>query len=163
MVETASQNPPRTGEGDRPQDGGGGAAILQQPISQIKRARVLRKHMSLPEALLWRELRHRPGGYKFRRQFPQAPYTLDFACLSSRLAIEIDGAGHDCGDRPTQDEARDVALAQRGFRVLRIPATEVLKNMESCIMGIVEACCAGGPPPPSLCDGPPPRFGEDFQ
>jgi very-short-patch-repair endonuclease len=118
--------------------------------------------MSLSEVLLWQELQKRPGGYKFRRQFPQAPYTLDFVCLSSRLAIEVDGEAHDRGDQPHKDENRDKVLMERGFHILRIPAKDVLENMESCVLGIVAACRKAGPPPPSLRDGPPPRTGEDF-
>jgi very-short-patch-repair endonuclease len=153
--------PPRNGEGDRPQDGGGGPPLLRQPIKQIKRARSLRKQLTLPEAVLWRELQQRPGGYRFRKQFPQAPYTIDFACLSARLAIEIDGEAHNRGDQPAKDGVRDAVLAERGFRTLRLPAYEVLKNMDSCIIAIVEACREAGPPPPSLRDGPPPRSGEE--
>lgn len=135
---------------------------LNQPIKQVKRARKLRKEMTLPEVLLWQELRKRPGGYKFRRQLPLHPYTIDFACLSARLAIEIDGLAHDRGDRPQRDAGRDAVLLERGFRTLRIPASNVLKDMESCVMGIVAACRDGGPPPPSArADGPPPRSGED--
>ena len=157
-------NPPRHGEGDRqPQaSGGGGLAILAQPMNQVRRARQLRKTMSLPEVLLWQELRKHPGGYRFRRQVPQTPYTLDFACLSSQLAIEVDGGSHDFGNRPQADQARDRFLADRGIRTLRIPAVEVLKSMESCIQAIVAACREAAPPPPSLRDGPPPRAGEDF-
>ncbi len=135
--------------------------ILIQPIKQVKRARKLRQNMSLPEVLLWRELRKRPGGFIFRRQFPSKPYTLDFACLSVRLGIEVDGETHDRGDQPERDEIRDQIMAERGFRMLRIPAREVLKNMESCVLGIVAACdeC-----PPlhhrPAADGPPPRSGE---
>jgi very-short-patch-repair endonuclease len=117
--------------------------------------------MSLPEVLLWRELRKRPGGYKFRKQVPLAPYTLDFACVSTRLAIEIDGEAHDRGSRPQQDLQRDAILAQRGFRTLRIPARDVLRAVEDCVNGIVAACREAGPPPPSArADGPPPRSGE---
>jgi very-short-patch-repair endonuclease len=162
-------NPPRTGEGDRPQGGGGGPLILIQPIKQIKRARALRQTMSLPEVLLWRELRKHPGGYKFRRQFPQAPYTLDFACLSARLAIEVDGEAHNRGDRPSKDDARDRVLAERGFSTLRLPAYEVLQNMQLCIGGIVAACfdgeaaCHGEVGPlHHPAGGPPPRSGEDL-
>lgn len=102
--------------------------------------------MSLPEVLLWQELRKRPGGYRFRKQFPQPPYTIDFACLSSRLAIEVDGEAHNRGDNPQRDVVRDQTLAERGFRALRLPAYEVLKNMESCVIAIVEACREAGPP-----------------
>jgi len=127
----------------------------------VRRARKLRKNMSLPQVLLWRELKNRPGGYKFRKEFPIHPYTIDFVCLSSRLAIEVDGAAHDMGDNPQRDLRRDQFLMQRGFRVLRIAAVDVLRDLESCVIGIVEACREGGPPPPSLRDGPPPRSGED--
>ncbi|WP_288418310.1 endonuclease domain-containing protein [uncultured Novosphingobium sp.] len=155
--------PPRHGEGDHPQDGGGGPLLLRQPIKQIKRARVLRKTLSLPEGLLRRELQKRPAGYRFRRQMPQAPYTIDFACLSARLAIELDGEAHNRGDQPAKDITRDAVLAERGFKTLRLSAYEVLKNMDACITAIVAACQESGPPPPSLRDGPPPRSGEEPQ
>ena len=46
-------------------------AIAPKPKSgTIDKARKLRREMSLPEGLLWRELRARPGGLKFRRQHP---------------------------------------------------------------------------------------------
>jgi very-short-patch-repair endonuclease len=118
--------------------------------------------MSLPQVLLWIELKKRPGGYKFRKEFPLHPYTIDFVCLSSRLAIEVDGKAHDMGDNPQRDLLRNRFLMQRGFRTLRIPAGDVLKDMESCVIGIVESCREAGPPPPSLRDGPPPRAGEDL-
>jgi very-short-patch-repair endonuclease len=72
--------------------------------------------MSLPQVLLWMELRKRPGGYKFRKEFPMRPYTIDFVCLSARLAVEVDGVSHDMGDNPQQDLLRDRFLMQRGFQ-----------------------------------------------
>lgn len=119
--------------------------------------------MSLPEVLLWQQLQKRPGCYRFRKQFPLAPYTADFACLSARLLIEVDGEAHERGTQPQQDEARDRFTARRSFRTLRLPAVEVLKNVEGCLSAIVIACREAGPPPPSLRDGPPPRAGEDFE
>lgn len=126
-------------------------AVLTQPIKQVKRARKLRKEMSLPEVLLWIELQKRPGGHKFRKQVPQKPYTLDFACLKARLAIEVDGEAHNRGDQPQKDEIRDRIMAERGFRTMRFPAYEVLNNMEGCVMGIVAAC--GKPNPPRNGEG----------
>jgi very-short-patch-repair endonuclease len=128
----------------------------------VKRARKLRGEMSFPEVLLWTELRTRPGGHKFRRQVPQHPYTLDFACLAARLAIEIDGEAHNLGDQPQRDESRDQILAMRGFRTLRLSATEVLKNLEGCVTFIVTACSERGPPPSAASRLPPPRAGEDL-
>jgi very-short-patch-repair endonuclease len=137
-------------------------AVLVQPIRQVRKARKLRREMSLPEVLLWVELQKRPGGHKFRKQVPQHPYTLDFACLAARLVIEVDGEAHGRGDQPKMDEVRDRVMAERGFRTLRLPAYEVLSDMDGCIRGIVAGCDDGGPPPPPLRGGPPPRSAEDF-
>jgi very-short-patch-repair endonuclease len=161
--------------------------VLRQPIKQVKRARALRTEMSLPEVLLWVQLQKRPGCHKFRKQVPQNPYTLDFACLKARLCIEVDGEAHNRGDQPRKDIIRDRILAERGFRTIRLPAYEVLNNMEGCIMGILAACDAaipprngegdhakrggGGPALPHSDDmtvglfrrfAPPPRAGEDL-
>ena len=157
-------NPPRNGEGDRSAEpgGGGGPRILQAPIKQVKRARLLRRRMSLPEVLLWQQLRKRPNGLKFRRQFPFGQLTADFACLDRRLIIEVDGEAHSYGDRPRRDEARDASLRRAGFRVLRIAARDVLEDIDAVLRYILFACSAAGPlHHPS--DGPPPRSGEDFR
>jgi very-short-patch-repair endonuclease len=130
----------------------------------VKRARKLRKAMSLPEVLLWVELQKRPGGYKFRKQFPQAGLVIDFACLSARLAIEIDGEAHNRGDQPEFDRTRDERLRAAGLEVMRIPAREVLTNMDGVLRGIVAKCDELGPlHHPASRDGPPPRAGEDLQ
>jgi very-short-patch-repair endonuclease len=161
--------------------------VLIQPIKQVKRSRELRKEMSLPEVLLWVQLQKRPGGHRFRKQVPQHPYTLDFACLKARLCIEVDGDAHNRGDQPRRDAVRDRVMVERGFRTLRLPAYDVLKNMEACVMAIVAACDEANPPrngevpegrrgpklgpaplfpnlgtPPSAAP-PPPRSGEDFR
>jgi very-short-patch-repair endonuclease len=120
--------------------------VLRQPIKQVRRARELRKEMSLPEVLLWVQLQRHPGGHKFRKQVPQHPYTLDFACLKARLCIEVDGEAHNRGDQPKRDEIRDSVMAAFGFRTLRLSAYEVLKNMEGCVVAIVTACDEAIPP-----------------
>ncbi len=156
-------NPPRNGEGDQPKAGGGGPANLRAPIKTVKRARALRKDMPLPEVLLWRALRLRPADFKFRRQYPVASYVVDFACLDTRLAIEIDGEAHNRGDQPERDERKDAALITAGFRVLRIPAYEVLRDMNAVIEGIVASCRTVGPlHHQPAAGGPPSRSGEDL-
>src|SRR6476646_10021610 len=105
MTGTTLYEPPRNGEGDRSAkpSGGGGPRVLQTPIKQIKRARKLRRQMSLPEVLLWQVLRRRPNGLKFRKQFPIGEMTVDFACLERRLIIEVDGESHSFGNQPQRD------------------------------------------------------------
>ncbi len=116
--------------------------VLVQPIKRIRRARAMRKDMSLPEVLLWRELKGQPLGMKFRRQFPVLTYYADFACLSARLLIEIDGIAHDMGNRPERDERRDTELAAAGWRIIRIPATEVLKDAKATADALVKRALA---------------------
>jgi len=127
----------------------------------VLRARQLRKHMSLPEGLLWRELRKRPGGFKFRRQHPGGFYVLDFFCSEAKLGIEVDGEAHSVGDQPQFDEKRDAWLQLHGIETLRIPASEILKSLEGVIVHILEA--ARQRLPLRQPDGlPPPRTGEEL-
>ncbi|GAA4825930.1 hypothetical protein GCM10023232_24850 [Sphingosinicella ginsenosidimutans] len=130
----------------------------------VRRARRLRRDMTLPELLLWRALRARPGNLKFRRQHPTGPFILDFFCSDARLAIEIDGEAHSRGDRPERDERRDAWLRTSAIETLRIPASEVLNDPEAITRYIFAQAMArlplhhpaapGGPPPPD-------KLGED--
>lgn len=51
--------------------------MIGGPRQTVKMARKLRSEMTLPETLLWTELRKRPAGMKFRRQHPAGDYVLD--------------------------------------------------------------------------------------
>ena len=162
MSDDGHENPPRNGEGDRAEHGGGGPRVLQIPIKQVKRARKLRRQLSLPEVLLLKALRRRPNGLKFRSQFPIGPITADFACLSHRLIIEVDGESHCRGDQPQRDAARDEFLREEGFDVMRIAAREVLGNLDGVISGIGARCTEVGPLHQPAA-GPPPRAGEELR
>jgi very-short-patch-repair endonuclease len=138
--------------------------ILRTPRREVEQAREDRAKLELPEVLLWQQLRKRPGGFKFRRQNPQLGYRIDFACLEARLAIEVDGEAHARGYRPERDARRDSSLEQRGFATLRIPAAEILRDLDAVLIHIVRACRARLPlhHRPSA-GGPPPRSGEEFE
>lgn len=135
-------------------------AVLRSPIKQVKRARRLRRELSLPEVLLLKVLRTRPGGLKFRHQFPIGRMTVDFVCLSHRLAIEVDGEAHNFADQAERDMARDGFLREQGFDVLRIGAQDVLDNLDGVVSAIVARCSEMGPLHHPL-GGPPPRSGEE--
>ena len=130
--------------------------IAPKPQSgTIAKARKLRREMSLPEVLLWRALRLRPAGLKFRRQHASGRYILDFFCSDARLAIEIDGFAHTTGDRPERDRERDLWFRERGIATLRVPASAVLEDLCAAVERIVEVALgrlplhhpSGGPPP----------------
>lgn len=118
--------------------------MLQGPRETIIRSRQLRREMSPAERLLWRELRKRPAGLKFRKQHPAGPYTADFFCHAARLVVEVDGEAHDRGDRPRRDAERDKWFVARKFGVLRIPAEEVFRNLEGVVAGLVARCARLG-------------------
>ncbi len=115
----------------------------------MRNAKRLRREMSLPEVLLWNRLRGKPLGVKFRNQHPVANYVIDFYHAPKRIGFEIDGISHDLGDRPERDQGRDAELAKMGIEVVRIPASDVLKNVDAVAESIVRYCL-NGPPPSGL-------------
>ena len=164
----ATQNPPRNGEGDQPPAGGGveRRRVRHRTVgarsANIRQARQLRRTMTLPEVLLWQQLRGRGDGLRFRRQYPCQGYVIDFACLERRLAIEIDGEAHSFGDRPVRDSRRDAVMAEAGYDTLRIAARDVLKDLNSAVTHILTTCAARPLHHPRLRgDGSPPRSGEE--
>jgi very-short-patch-repair endonuclease len=89
---------------------------------------------------LWLYLRQRPDGLKFRRQHPFGPYVVDFYCPAARLVVEVDGDSHGMGANPSRDRQRDAWLRERGLRVLRFGAGDVMKDTESVVTAILLAC-----------------------
>ena len=91
------------------------------------RARELRKDMSDTERRVWSRLRRNQlAGFKFRRQVPIGPYFADFACLSARLVIEIDGPFHE-----EESNARKTAyLESQKFRVARFSVNDVDQSLD---------------------------------
>ena len=113
---------------------------MDAPKPTRRRAKALRQDISLPEVLLWVQIRKRLQGHlRFRRQHPVGPYILDFYCPELTLAVEVDGQVHDTGDHPQRDRSRDLWLRGQGIKTLHIPATEVLNNMDGVISMILMA------------------------
>jgi very-short-patch-repair endonuclease len=93
--------------------------------------RYLRKCATDSEQELWGRLRRGRLGPRFRRQHTAGPYTLDFYCPAARLAVELDGGQHYHGTTQLLDAKRDAWLEERGIRVLRYSAREVLAEPEA--------------------------------
>jgi very-short-patch-repair endonuclease len=118
--------------------------------------------MSGTERRVWYRLRgKRLGGFKFRRQLPIGPYFADFACLSARLVIEIDGGEH---HEESRDVRRTAYLVSQGFRVIRVPASHTDQHLDDVIECI---CCAleqsERPHPAAFGRRPPRRAGGEGQ
>ena len=126
-------------------------------------AKRLRREMTPPEVQLWLRLRGLADGLpRFRRQHAVGPYVPDFYCAAARLAVEVDGWGHNMGEQPERDEVRDAWLAARGIMVQRIAASEVLADPDEVAEGLVRQAVTAATPPPSASPPPPPlrRGGE---
>jgi very-short-patch-repair endonuclease len=116
----------------------------------------LRTFMTDAEQKLWRALRSRGCGAKFRRQAPLGPYVVDFVCFESNLIVELDGGQH--AENP-RDAKRDRYFTDQGYRVLRFWNNDVLKNMEGVLIRITELVEAH-PSPGALRAPPSPSRGE---
>ncbi|MGH6925383.1 MAG: endonuclease domain-containing protein [Propylenella sp.] len=104
------------------------------------RAQQLRKSRTLGEKAVQGYLRaFRPYGARFRRETPIGPYVVDFAWLSARIVIEVDGASHDLSGRVDHDLAKDTFLRSRGFRVIRVRDSDAIANVERAFALIEEA------------------------
>ena len=106
----------------------------------ISRAKELRHADTLAERLAWGLLRNRQlFCYKFRRQVPVGNVIVDFCCLSLKLVIELDGAGHDYESQTNRDRQRDLQLESLGYRVLRFPNGIVLKAPAAFVKKVSES------------------------
>ena len=96
-----------------------------------RRAKGLRKRLTLSERRLWNWLRGRTfGGVKFRRQVPIGRYVIDFYCPELKLAIEIDGRHHETEWMSEYDGKRAAYLRSRGVEVVRITNEQIAKDSD---------------------------------
>src|SRR5690348_5276772 len=123
---------PASGRGDKSR----ASCRMSQTRKTLKHAKRLRSNMTDAEQRLWYRLRgHRFDGVKFKRQVPIGPYIVDFACISRKLVLEIDGGQH---AESETDRRRDQWLREQGFHVLRFWNNDVLKQTNSVLEVIMD-------------------------
>lgn len=123
-----------------PRDGARGAnAKTKRPIPHtparsaeaIQFARDQRSTANEFAQTVWQWIRNRQiCNQKFRREFSIPPYTADFCCVELKLILELDGAGHVTEPDREHDRIRDDVLMSLGYRVMRIPGYDVLREPE---------------------------------
>ena len=92
-----------------------------------KRAKTLRHGSTKAEQKMWNMLRDlKPYGARFRRETPIGPYIADFAWLSARVIIEVDGDSHEMPQGKAHDQRRDEFLRSQGFMVMRFDNEQVI-------------------------------------
>ncbi len=99
------------------------------------RRKILRKHGTPAEAVLWTLLKNSQiEGLKFRRQHGVGPYIIDFYCPELKLVVELDGAVHENPNMEEYDQTRTDYLSRvAGISVLRFENKEVFCNQELII------------------------------
>jgi len=95
-----------------------------------------------PELRLWAALRGGRLGVRFRRQVPLlGRYVADFVAEEARLVVEVDGGWHQ--GRVAADTRRDEALRRAGYRVVRLQARRVERDLPAAVAQVVQALRAG--------------------
>jgi very-short-patch-repair endonuclease len=98
------------------------------------RARHMRFHATASEQRLFEAIRARRLGVGFRRQVTLGRYVVDFFAPEAGLIVEVDGPYH--ASRGKADARRDEALQRLGYRVLRLEAELVLRNLPAAVARI---------------------------
>jgi len=102
------------------------AARLEQ------QAREHRSCLTESEARLWSALKARQLGVQFRAEVPLAGrFIVDFFASAVGLVVEVDGGYHQ--RRKRADVSRDRKLRGLGYRVVRIEAELVLRDLPAAV------------------------------
>ena len=100
-------------------------------------AHTMRQAPTDSEARLWRALRASQLGVAFRRQVPLLGFIADFYAPSARLIVEVDGGYH--AQRVTADARRDRKLERKGYRVVRLEAELVMRDLPAAVLALRRA------------------------
>jgi very-short-patch-repair endonuclease len=72
-----------------------------------------------------------------RRRGVIGSFIADFAAPGARLVVEVDGGSH--ARRRAADARRDAKLRRVGWRVLRLDADLVLRDLDGAVVLVSEA------------------------
>jgi very-short-patch-repair endonuclease len=100
-------------------------------------ARQQRSALNGPEQALWSEIRGGRLGVWFRRQVVIGRFIVDFIAPRERLIVEVDGGYH--ATRVGADARRDRKLTRMGYRVLRLDADLVRRDVHAAVAQIRQA------------------------
>ncbi len=89
-----------------------------------------RKNPTESESILWDFLKGNFYGIHFRRQRVIGQFIADFACLSHKLIIELDGGYHQLPDQQISDSERTEWLESKGFKVIRFSNEEIVNDTD---------------------------------
>jgi very-short-patch-repair endonuclease len=101
------------------------------------RAAAMRASLTPSEERLWQSIRCRKLGVSFKRQVVLGSFIVDFCAPAARLVVEVDGGYH--ARRSGPDARRDRVLGRAGYRVLRLEAELVLRELPRALALVRQA------------------------
>ena len=105
---------------------------------ECQKRNALRRNATEAEQTLWRHLRGRQLGIRFRRQYSVDAYVLYFYAPQAKLAVEVDGSSHFVGAARQYDQQRTTYLNRFGIAVLRFTNLDVVENTAG-VLNVIEA------------------------
>ena len=96
--------------------------------------------MTKSETVLWKHLKGKQVGFKFRRQFGIGPYIIDFYCPALRFAIEVDGLTHAFEKVYEKDIERQKYLEYLGIIVKRYSSQDIFYKLDQILEDIYQTC-----------------------
>jgi tRNA/rRNA methyltransferase len=102
-------------------------------------ARLLRRNPTEAERALWQALVNdrRFAGRGFKRQTPIGPHICDFVSFPARVVLDLVPAGEDGAAAKTRADKR-AWLAERGYRIIEVPAAAVEADVAAALARIGE-------------------------
>ena len=97
-------------------------------------ARKMRNRPTRTEDVLWRSLRNKNLGVRFRRQHAIGRFIADFCCIEAKLIVEVDGEIH--AENLDRDSIRDEEIGRLGYLVMRFSNVEVLMDLPRILLEI---------------------------
>jgi len=104
------------------------------------RAHHMRFEPTVSERRLFEAVRGRRLGVSFRRQVPIGRFIVDLLAPAEKVVVEVDGGYH--ARRAKADARRDEALRRLGYRVVRLEAELVMRELPVALERIRAALVA---------------------
>lgn len=93
---------------------------------KFESARRQRKNLTHAELKLWKYLRRKQLGYKFRRKSVILGFIFDFYCPKKKLIIEI-------GNNKIFDKKVEIIFRKYGIKILRFSDSIIIDDIEKSL------------------------------
>ncbi len=115
---------------------------LPMKIHNLRTRKILRQNLRnnvlMPERILWKYLKNKQHGYKFRRQHGVGNYVVDFYCPQLCLIVEIEGKVH--GEIIDRDKKRYDYFNELGLNLKKYTAQEIDRNLFFVLEDLLQFC-----------------------